>query len=77
MAGRATLRQRVARLVATPRAAAPLLVGTALVLTLTTSLALSVIRFSPAADPPGPKEAPLYTPEEVHLRLTADPFPGG
>ena len=36
-----------------------------------TSLALSVIRFTPA-----PPSEPEYTPEEINLRLNANPFPG-
>ncbi len=72
MAGRAPLRRRVERLIGHPRAAAPLLVGTALALTFTTTLALSVVRFS--SPDPGPA---TYSHQEIHLRLTATPFPGG
>jgi len=70
MAGRASLRQRVERLGRRPRTRRSLLVGTALALTVSASFALSVIRFSaPAGNPPS------YPPEEIEIRLTADPFP--
>ena len=72
MAGRAPLRRRVERLIAQPRATRPILIGSALLLTVTTALALSVVRFSPPPDP----VASGYTPEEIQLRLTANPFPG-
>ncbi|MDA0768292.1 MAG: M56 family metallopeptidase [Verrucomicrobia bacterium] len=70
MAGSAPLRRRVERLIARPTHRHRLLVGSTLLLTATTSLALSVLRFSPA-----PPIDPPYTPEEINLRLTADPFP--
>jgi beta-lactamase regulating signal transducer with metallopeptidase domain len=78
MAAPATLRQRVERVIRCQRAKGSLLVGAALLLTVTASLALSVVRLSPprlaeAALPGAP--ASLYTPEEIELRLTADPFP--
>ena len=47
------------------RSTGPFLVGSALLLTVTTALALAVVRFSP----PDPVAAG-YTPEEIHLRLT-------
>ena len=72
MAGRAPLRQRVECLVRGPRPHRTLLIASALVLTITTSLALSVIRLTGPAEPES-----SYTPEEIQLRLTADPFPGG
>lgn len=71
MAGRAPLRRRVERLIEQPRATRPLLVGTALVVSFTAALALSIVRFSPAAP-----VAAVYTPAEINLRHTADPFPG-
>lgn len=70
MAGSAPLRRRVERLIARPAHQRQALVGGALLLTTVASLALSVVRFAPAP-PPGD----VYTPEEIHLRLTADPFP--
>lgn len=72
MAGSAPLRQRVERLVAQPPHRRHLLVGVAFVLTASTAVALSVLRFSPA-----PPTKPGYTPEEIELRLNANPFPGG
>lgn len=74
MAGRAPLRQRVERLIDQPRSTRPLLVGTALVVTFTTALALSIVRFAPAE--PLASAASPYTPAEITLRHTADPFPG-
>ena len=70
MAGSAPLRQRVERLVAGPTHKRRLLVGVALLATTVASVALSTIRFAPSL--PGPD---VYTPEEIELRLTADPFP--
>jgi beta-lactamase regulating signal transducer with metallopeptidase domain len=70
MAGSAPLRQRVERLIAQPTHRHRLLISTTLLLTATTSLALSVLRFAPA-----PPAEPVYTPAEINLRLTADPFP--
>ena len=82
MAGRASLRQRVERVVRCQRSKGSLLVGAALLLTVTASLAISVVRFAPSpvatssSGTSGAKEsAPVYTPEEIHLRLTANPFP--
>ncbi len=73
MAGRAPLRQRVERLIDQPRSTRPLLVGTALVVTFTAALALSIVRFSPAA--PVAASSP-YSPAEITLRHSANPFPG-
>lgn len=72
MAGSAPLRRRVEQLLQQPHRHRNLLASTALLLTATASLALSIVRFSPAT----PQQAP-YPPEEVRLRLSADPFPGG
>lgn len=77
MAGPASLRQRVERVVRCQKSRGSLLAGAALLLTVTASLALSVVRFSApplAAEAPAAPAGP-YTPDEVHLRLTADPFP--
>ena len=70
MAGSAPLRQRVERLIARPGRKHHLLIGLALLATTVASVALSTVRFAPAM--PG---GDVYTPEEVELRLTADPFP--
>jgi beta-lactamase regulating signal transducer with metallopeptidase domain len=70
MAGSAPLRRRVERLITLPKHRRHLLIGATLVLTAATSLALSVVRFTPA-----PPIEPDYTPEEINRRLTADPFP--
>jgi beta-lactamase regulating signal transducer with metallopeptidase domain len=70
MAGSAPLRQRVERLIAQPVHRRRILVGTTLLLTAATSLALSVVRFTPA-----PPAEPEYTAEEINLRLNANPFP--
>jgi len=70
MAGSAPLRHRVERLTTRPQRHQRLLVGATLFATAATSLALSVVRFAPA----GPPEV-HYAPEEIELRLTADPFP--
>lgn len=74
MAGRAPLRRRVERLIHQPRRTGPVLVGTALVVTFTTALALSIVRFSPA-EPVASTTTP-YTPAEISLRHSANPFPG-
>ena len=73
MAGRAPLRQRVERLIDQPPSTRPVLVGTALVVTITTALALSIVRFTPA-EPVASATTP-YTPAEITLRHTANPFP--
>ncbi|MDE0596210.1 MAG: M56 family metallopeptidase [Roseibacillus sp.] len=78
MAGRASLRDRVERVVCCKRSKGSLLVGAALILTITASLALSVVRLSPTplALNEGPAEiGNAYPPEEIRLRLTANPFP--
>jgi beta-lactamase regulating signal transducer with metallopeptidase domain len=74
MAGRAPLRQRVERLIEQPRSTRPWLVGTALVVTFTTALALSIVRFSPAETAAVSHGA--YSPAEISLRHSANPFPG-
>lgn len=82
MAGRAPLRARVERVVCRSRAKHSLLVGAALLFTVSASLGLSVVRLSPArlalaagsghgADHP----SSLYPPEEIALRSSANPFP--
>ncbi|NIP93690.1 MAG: M56 family metallopeptidase, partial [Akkermansiaceae bacterium] len=73
MAGRASLRQRVERVVRRQRQQKSLLVGAALLLTVSASLALSVVRLSPPqlALGSGGSEAELYTPGEIQLRLNA------
>ena len=60
------------------RSKGSLLVGAALILTITASLALSVVRLAPTplALNEGPAEIEnAYPPEEIRLRLTANPFP--
>ncbi len=77
MAGRASLRQRVERVIHRQRQSGSLLVSAALLLTVTASLALSVVRLSPPElASSGSSGDALYTPEEIHLRMTANPFPG-
>ena len=82
MAGRAPLRARVERVICRHRPGHSLLVGAALLLTVSASLGLSVVRLSPAQlslagtsgqGMEGPSE--LYTPEELALRSNANPFP--
>lgn len=82
MAGRAPLRARVERVICRHRPGHSLLVGAALLLTVSASLGLSVVRLSPAqlslAGTSGQgMEVPseLYTPEELALRSNANPFP--
>ena len=82
MAGRAPLRARVERVVCHHRPGQSVFVGAALLLTVSASLGLSVVRLSPAI--PAHEQATghgvqapsgLYTPEEIALRSNADPFP--
>jgi len=84
MAGRASLRERVERVVGRRRAKHSLLVGAALLLTVSASLALSVVRVSPAelvfAGGPGSGDSREdlsgpWTPELVKERQSANPFP--
>lgn len=76
MATRATLRQRVERVIGHPGSKGSLVVTTTLLLTVTASLALSVVRFAPPhladRDPLLPSP---YTPHEIEMRLSANPFP--
>lgn len=79
MAGRASLRERVERVVCRQRSSGSLLVSAALLLTITASLALSVVRLSPAqlaTNSGSSGDHGVYTQEEIDLRLTANPFPG-
>ena len=70
MAGPAPLRQRVERLVVEePQRTMPFLIAGTLLVTITASVALSVVRFRNEWPGAG------YTPEEIRMRLTADPFP--
>jgi len=82
MAGRAPLRARVERVVSRSRARHSLLVGAALLFTVSASLGLSVVRLSPArlalaADSGHRADHPssLYSPEDIALRSSAHPFP--
>ncbi len=84
MAGRASLRERVKRVVARRRAKHSPVVGAALLLTISASLALSVVRVSPAeltlAGGPGSGNSSEdlsrpWTPELIKERHAANPFP--
>ena len=84
MAGQASLRERVKRVVGRRRAKRSLLVGAALLLTVSASLGLSVVRVSPAklavAGRAGSGDSNkdfgrLWTPELVRERHAANPFP--
>ena len=72
MAGHVPLRERVAGL-GRPVAGRPVLCGALLLLTVAAAFALSSVRFV-QRDAGEPEE---YTPEEIELRLSADPFPEG
>ena len=82
MAGRAPLRARVERVVCRRRAKHSLLVGAALLFTVSASLGLSVVRLSPAevalaaaSGQSAEDPASIYTPKEIALRSNANPFP--
>ena len=70
MAGRSCLRSRVERLLAPPRAISPTLTTFLVLTTVLAALAVSLLR---RADPAPSAPVP---PEEVRIRLSADPFPG-
>ena len=82
MAGRAPLRARVERVICRRRAKHSLLVGAALLFTVSASLGLSVVRISPAemalaaaSGQSAEDPASFYTPKELALRSNANPFP--
>ncbi|MCU0780191.1 MAG: M56 family metallopeptidase [Akkermansiaceae bacterium] len=78
MAAPGSLEQRVRRLQGRRGAAAPVLLGAAALALATCALAVAVLRPGepalPAAPVPGPAAVP-YTPEEITIRQTANPFP--
>ncbi len=81
MAGRAPLRARIERVVRCRSKGHPFVIAVALILTVSASLGLSVIRLSPAQiamSAPGPgiaEPSKLYTAEELFLRSSARAFP--
>ena len=81
MAGRTPLGARIERVVDCRTKGRPFAIAAALLLTVSASLGLSVIRFSPAhaamSSPGGAMAGPSerYTPEELFLRSNARAFP--
>mgnify|MGYP001174901205 CR=1 FL=1 len=81
MAGRAPLRARIERVVRCRSKGHPFIVAAALLLTVSASLGLSVVRLSPAQSGMSLQGigndslSTLYSPEELFLRSTARAFP--
>ncbi len=78
MADQASLRNRVNSLLNKQKTPSPLIVGILLSITVSTTLALAVIRpQAPIEDQPETqqKQQP-YSVEEIEMRMSASPFPG-
>lgn len=79
MAGQAPLRKRVDQLLTGHASNSPVLVTLLLTLTASSTLALTLIRAEAPRALEVPRAIPVaedpYSPKEVQLRLTADPFP--
>ncbi len=78
MADHAPLRLRVERLVGGRRLKNPWLAVVAAVLTGAAALGMSMVRpVAPERQSDGVAQPDAYSPEEIELRHTAEPFPGG